>query len=247
VKATVANGVNVSEADILSIAINPNDANNIFFGTRNNGILKTTDGGETLTQTNFISEKVYGLAIDHVDGRIIYASGVWQKRGKIWKTLDGGETWSEIYTAASEGPIIISMTIDKKNRNVLYISTSDNQVLKSLDAGASWKNIFNASAPVLQIALDKANANLVYFDVMNLGIFSSHEGGAKAKNISEQLSKATKNGNDIKVIETDPSIANLVYAAGGLGLARSFSGGKKMGENVGIGRFAKFSGNYFGH
>jgi len=215
----------IADADILSISINPYDSNNVLFGTKDDGIIKTVDGGETLSKTKFVSEKVYGLAFDPMDGRIIYASGVWQKRGKIWKSTDSGENWTEIFTAVTEGPLVINLNIDKKNPNIIYVSTSDNQVLKSIDAGQSWKNIFQAPSPVVQIALDSSNSNLIYFNVQNNGIYRSREGGMNAESISKEVSKISNNNNKFNLVETDPNNSNWVYAVGSVGILRSKDGG----------------------
>ncbi len=229
VKNKTANKVSsaIADADILSIAVNPFDSNNVLFGTKSNGIIKTIDGGETLDVTNFISEKVYGLVFDPQDGRIVYASGVWQKRGKIWKTTDGGENWAEIFTAASEGPLVINLNIDKKNSSVIYASTSDNQVLKSVDAGHSWKNIFQSPVPVLQVVLDSRNSNLVYFNLQKQGIYRSREGGINAEDITKEISKTSGNNNDFNLVESDTNNTGWLYAVGSTGILRS----KDTGNN----------------
>jgi photosystem II stability/assembly factor-like uncharacterized protein len=217
----------IANLDILSIAINPYDSNNVFFGARTGGIIKTNDGGETLLQTNFISEKVYGLALSPYDGRVLYASGVWQKRGKIFKSPDGGENWSEIYTTASEGPLVISLTIDKVVPNIIYATTSDSQVLKSVDAGGSWKNIFSAPSPVVQVAIDSENNNLVYFNTQSSGIFRSRAAGLNPENITKQISGTAFGNSNFKFIETDPTRSGWVYATGQVGILRSKDGGNR--------------------
>lgn len=225
-KTADENKSSIADADILNIAINPYDSNDVLFGTRNSGIIRTKDGGETLETTNFISEKVYGLVFDPIDGRIFYASGAWQKRGKIFKTTDGGEKWTEIFTAASEGPLIISMAIDRNNPTVLYASVSDNQIIKSTDAGISWKNIFQAPAPVLQISVDRFDSNLVYFNVQGSGVYRSREGGANAISLYDKTSKVAAGNTEIKFITTDPSNAQWIYAVGGIGIVRSKNEGE---------------------
>jgi photosystem II stability/assembly factor-like uncharacterized protein len=226
-KTTSSSKASIADANILSIAINPFDSQNVLFGTKDDGIIRTIDGGETLESTKFISEKVYGLAFDPSDGRIIYASGVWQERGKIWKSTDGGENWTEIFTAASDGPLVISLVIDKKNPKIIYVSTSDSQVLKSLDGGASWKNIFQAHSPVLQIAIDSANSNLIYFNLQKNGIYRSREGGLKSENIAEGIAKVSGGRNEFNFIKTDPNNGNWVYAVGNAGILKSKDGGNK--------------------
>lgn len=218
--------VDISGVDILSLVINPYDANTAYAGARGAGILKTEDGGRNWQYLPFQSEKVYGLDTDPIDGKIIYASGVWQKRGKIFKSPDGGKTWQEIYTSPSAGPLIIALQVDKKNPGNIYASTSDNQVIKTTDGGGSWKNIFAASGPVTKIAIDKFNNNLIYFAVRGKGVFRSADGGKNIEDASKTISNLTFSNQDINVLEADPQNASWVYAAGGVGILRSKDTGK---------------------
>ncbi len=222
--------VDTSGADILSLIVNPYDANTAYAGARGAGILKTEDGGQDWQYLPFQSEKVYGLDMDPIDSKIIYASGVWQKRGKIFKSLDGGKTWEEIYTSPSAGPLIIALQIDKKNPGNVYASTSDNQVMKTTDGGGSWKNIFAAPGPVIRIAIDKFNGNLIYFATLGRGIFRSADGGKNFEDISKNISRLILGNQDINALETDPQNANWVYAAGGVGILKSKDAGKTWGK-----------------
>jgi photosystem II stability/assembly factor-like uncharacterized protein len=173
----------------------------------------------------FQSQKVFGLDFDPLDGKIIYASGVWQGRGKIFKSFDSGAKWEEIYTAPADGPLVISLKVDKKNGNIVYVSTSDNQVLKSLDGGKSWKNIFVAPNPVLKVAIDRANSDLVYVLTQGRGVFRSRNGGQDFEEISRQFFQAFKGVQDVSVLETDPTSGNAVYLAGAAGIMRSKDAG----------------------
>lgn len=213
--------LNLQSIDVLSIAVNPFDGKNIFLGLRSGGILKSEDGGNTWDHLNYQSEKVYGLAIDHADGRILYASGVWQKRGKIFKSYDLGRNWEEIYTAPSAGPLVIALMMDKRNAKVLYAATSDNQVIKTEDGGQTWKNIFTAPAPVVQVAIDSGNSNLIYYNVLNRGIFRSKNGGENAEEINKNFSEVPSGNQNIGTIEVDPVNSGWLYAAGAMGIIRS--------------------------
>jgi len=221
-----AQRIDTSSVDILSLAVNPYDANTAYAGARGAGILKTEDGGQNWQYLPFQSEKVYGLDIDPLDSKIIYASGVWQKRGKIFKSLDGGKTWGEIYTSPSAGPLIIALQVDRRNSNIVYVATSDNQVMETTDGGGSWKNIFVAPGPVTKIAIDKVNSSLIYLATPGRGIFKSADGGKKFEDISKDFSRLLLGSQEINVLETDPQNINWVYAAGGVGILRSRDAGK---------------------
>lgn len=221
-----AKSADISNVDIISLAINPYDANIAYAGARGAGILKTEDGGQSWAYLEFQSEKIYGLDIDPIDAKIIYASGVWQKRGKIFKSSDSGKTWKEIYTSPAVGPIIISLVIDKNNSNIVYAATSDNQVIKTVDGGGSWKNIFEAPGPIIRVALGKATGSLMYMLTLSGEIFKSTDGGKNFENISKNMSNIGGNSQDISILETDPVQANTVYVAGGVGMLRSRDAGK---------------------
>jgi len=218
--------VDISSVDVLSAAINPFDAKNAYVGLRGQGILKTDDGGQNWDYLNFQSQKVYGLDIDPTDRRIMYASGVWQERGKIFKSTDAGANWTEIYTAASNGPLVISLVIDKKNPSIIYATTSDNQVIKTNDKGTSWKNILTADSPVLEIAIDKSDGNLIYAVTQRGIVFRSKDGGKTFEDLSRQKSEDSQIIKDVAVIETDPNNGGWLYAAGKDGMFRSKDAGK---------------------
>lgn len=221
-----AESIDTSGVDVLSIVVNPYDANTAYVGARGAGILKTEDGGRNWQYLPFQSGKVYGLDMDPVDSKIIYASGVWQRRGKIFKSLDGGKTWAEIYTSPSAGPLIIALKIDKRNPDNIYAATSDNQVIKTTDGGGSWKNIFAAPGPVTRIAIDNLNSNLIYFATLERGVFKSTDGGKKFEDISKDISRLILGNQNINALEIDPHNTNWVYMAGGVGILRSRDAGK---------------------
>lgn len=223
-------GVNTKDINAISLAVNPYDGNNVFVGLLSGGILETVDGGDTWKFINFQSEKVYGLVLDPSNGKTLYASGVWQGRGKMFKTENDGQDWKEIYTAPAVGPYVISLTIDKRNPQVIYASTSDNEVIKSSDGGASWKNIAKAQAQVYKISIDSADSNLVYFVTSSGSISRSRDAGGAFEEITGKVEGTTEGfygGRSFDVLETDPTNPNWVYLAGQSGIIVS----KDAGEN----------------
>lgn len=215
------NKVDLAGVDVLTVAINPASATTVFFGTLKNGILKTTDGGETIATTNFISEKVYGLEFDPKEGRTVYASGVWEGRGKIFKSLNLGDTWDEIYTAPSNGPLVVSLTIDRTNSEIVYVTTSDNQIIKSTDAGRTWKNIYTAQNPALKVVVDNFSGNSLYAVLQGGGVLRSRDGGQNWEEIANKIGEASGGNQDFGLAVQDPLRSGTVLVAGGAGLYRS--------------------------
>lgn len=224
----------VTDLDVLQIAINPQDPSTIYAGLRSGGMIKTTDGGEHWDFTNFTSDKVYGLVIDPKAPQTVYVSGVYQSRGKIFKTTDAGANWKEVYTKAANGPLIISLVINQKNSNVLYATTSDNEVIKSSDGGNSWQNIYEANAPVLGLAIDRSDDNLIYFLAQAGGFFKSTDGGKTVAAVTVTTSDKNFVNENFAVIKTDPTNANWVYLAGLGGIVRSRDAGKTWEKVVAL-------------
>ncbi len=224
--------INFQDLDVLSLATNSNDEDNVYVGLKKGGILETDNGGETWQSLNFQSTKVYGLALNPINGKTLYASGVWQKTGKIFKTDDGGKKWKEIYTSPSAGPLVISITIDKKNPRIIYATTSDNEAIKSLDEGETWKNIYQAKSPILKIKVDAINDQLIYFITDRGSLFRSYDAGKSFKNITKQINKIFTNftNNRFNILVVSASQAKHLYIAGHGGILVSSDAGESWSK-----------------
>mgnify|MGYP001946421202 CR=1 FL=1 len=95
---------------VFSLAVDPNHPETVFAATQG-GLCKSVDGGEhwqLLPETGPKALGIFGkkkmsirsVAVDPSDGNIVYAAS---PLGKVFKSLDGGQSWDEVYKAASGG------------------------------------------------------------------------------------------------------------------------------------------------
>jgi photosystem II stability/assembly factor-like uncharacterized protein len=217
----------LTDINPLNLVFDPQDQNVAYVGLRSGGIMKTTNRGDNWEFLTFKTDKVYGLAINQTDPKTIYASTVVKNRGKIFKNSNFGanDAWTEIYTAATNGPLTIQLVIDKKNPNTIYVATSDNQVIKSVDGGVSWRNIFEAPSPVVKISLDVKDSRLVYLLTKSGEVFFSSNGGDKFESLTKKITATGLFGSGFNVIETDPTHGKWIYLAGKTGIIRSKDAG----------------------
>lgn len=105
--------------NIGKVLIDPNNAQNIFVGAMgplfrndaNRGVYRSQDGGDTWTQSLFVSDStgVVDMAIHPSNGQIIYAAA-WQRVRRpqyrsyggitsgLYRSIDGGDSWTELTT-----------------------------------------------------------------------------------------------------------------------------------------------------
>lgn len=128
---------------IARIVIDPKDPNNVYvavlghlFGpNRERGVYRTTDGGKTWTNTNFIDEDTgfTDLVMDPSDSKTLYAASYQRRRTSwgfngggpgsgIWKTTDAGKSWKKLAgNGLPEGLLgRIGIDVSRSNPNVLY-------------------------------------------------------------------------------------------------------------------------------
>ena len=219
----------IESADILSIAMSPADENLALFGTVDNGIIRTSDKGQNFEfLTNFKAEKVYGLELDPRDPRIIYASGVWQKRGKIYKSQDSGETWKEIYTEPADGPLIVSMVLSGTSGDILYVGNSDGAVFRSLNQGATWSRIFSSDYPITKIIVGKKNAGQIFLISDSGQVFRGDGSRGGFSDITSNIKKTiTADGG---IFAGDFDSRGTLYLGGKIGLIKSSDGGNSWSD-----------------
>ena len=106
----------------------------LFSDNEERGVFKTTDGGQTWKKVLFINEKVgvIDLAINRNDPDVLYAAAYDKRRfpwhfeaggpgSGIYKTTDGGRTWTQLKKGLPKGKIgRIGLDIYRKNPDILY-------------------------------------------------------------------------------------------------------------------------------
>ncbi|SFN45613.1 Uncharacterized protein SAMN04487989_101539 [Bizionia echini] len=173
---------------------------NIYKPTEERGVYKSIDGGKTWKKTLFANANsgVVDLIIDPTNPRIIYAS-TWRVQrtpyslssggngSALWKSVDRGETWTEI--SSNKGfPTdtlgIIGVTVSPVNNQRIWAMVENKEkggLYRSDDGGVSWKNV-NSERNLRQRAwyytrvyADTENVNTVY--VLNVNYHKSTDGG----------------------------------------------------------------------
>ncbi|MBI3290429.1 hypothetical protein HYZ78_03475, partial [Candidatus Microgenomates bacterium] len=191
----------------------------VFFQgvTRGKSLLKSTDGGGAI--------HLHGLAVDPKNDKIIFAGSISDSRSPvnfplqgahIFKSEDGGNSWKEMDEGFDhdEDTAIHDITIDPKNTNIIYVSTTRHEsekgigVYKSVDGGRTWTSSNGGlsgdnSLSVNALAINPQNTNELVIATFG-GLYRSDDGGASWKKT------ASASSFDVEYVIDDP---NTVYAS----------------------------------
>ena len=181
---------------ISRVRIDPNNPDIVFVGAlghvfgpnKERGVYRTTDGGKTWKNILFRNDStgVADMIMDPSNSKIMYVT-FWQAGRKPWllvsggagsgifKTTDGGDTWTEITRAKGLpqtgllGAIGITVSPAKPSRLWAILEHEANGgVYRSDDAGATWtfmsgdRNLRQRSWYYSKLYADPKDTNVVY-------------------------------------------------------------------------------------
>jgi photosystem II stability/assembly factor-like uncharacterized protein len=184
------------------------------------GLYKTTDGGQNWQLIKFISNKAgfIDVAMDPKNPETLYAAS-WERLrtpyslksggpgSALWKTTDGGKTWTEIkgsgFPEGTKGRI--GLAIAASNPDYVYAmveaaepskdgsykpdrAPKGNGLYRSTDAGKTWTRMNPANTRPFyysQVRVDPKNPERVYFS--STQILVSDDGGKTARPAAQSV------------------------------------------------------------
>lgn len=185
----------------------------IFFSTL---LIKAQDGMGIWTTTTTAVGPVYAMVIDPSNTNVMYTGS---STLGVYKTTDGGGTWTAANTGLSN-IAVIAMAISTSNPQVVYAGTNpgaNDGVYKTTDGGGSWTRfvtgIQETARGIQAIVVDPTNSDVAYIAVFDgltdspVGLYKTTDGGNNW-NPSVNGIGAIKNFLSLAI---DPSNPNNVY------------------------------------
>ncbi len=235
---------------VTDIVVDPRDADRVYvaaighaFGPNpDRGVFRSVDGGKHWTKVLFVDDSTGAndLAIDPSNPRILYASMYkFQRtpyamiagggRSGLWKSTDGGDTWTELTRAPGipRSPLgKIGLDVSRADPRRVYASIeapdSTGGFFRSDDAGASWQRMNDDPRMWVRnwyysaVTADPKDENTVY--VMNLTILKSIDGGKTFHEMDVQH-------GDTHILWIDPQDPRRMILGDDGGATVSFDGG----------------------
>ena len=144
-----ASGVKPAAAgSITALSASPRDVNVLWAGTDDGQIQVTTDGGAKWSNVTPAAIKpwtrIFNIEAGHFDTQTAYAAAntmrIDDMNPHLWRTRDGGKTWTEINHGIAPGAVTNTIREDPRKPGLLYAGT-DTQVWVSFDDGDNWQSL----------------------------------------------------------------------------------------------------------
>ncbi|MEP6992068.1 MAG: glycoside hydrolase, partial [bacterium] len=136
------------QGTITAFSPSPRSTSVLWAGTDDGNIQVTTNGGATWSNVTPAAIKpwsrIFNIDAGHFDAGTAYAAAntmrVDDYNPHLWRTHDGGRSWTEINTGISAGQPTSSIREDPRVKGLLYAAT-ETQVWVSFDDGDHWQSL----------------------------------------------------------------------------------------------------------
>jgi photosystem II stability/assembly factor-like uncharacterized protein len=218
---------------------------NLWAASAERGVYRTRDGGQSWDKVLFVDDftGVVDMVMDPSNPSVLYAA-TYQRLRRAWgfdgggpgsglyKTTDGGESWSELTDGIPSGDKgRIGIAISASNPRVLnaLIEHADDDLqgtYRSEDAGATWERVNELNGRPMyysEIFIDPNDENLVY--TLATSSNKSHDGGRTFTEFAVRPVYDVGVHADQHALWIDPSDPNHFYLGGDAGLHETYDGG----------------------
>lgn len=228
----------------------------LFSYNSERGVFRTRDGGANWQKVLYLTDSTGAsdLCINQADPRIIYAA-MWErtrrpqyqsyggKTSGLWRTSDGGDTWSELLNGLPKGDVgRIGIDISDTNPLVLYATYTDstgylNGIYKTIDGGDNWSRTADLGENssywwwFSEIDVDPINPNIAY--VSGFNAYKTTNGGTTWK---QTFNNAHVDMHGVFVHPKDNALS-LLCSDGGLFISRAGGNTPFHIENLPITQF----------
>lgn len=170
---------NLSNIDVWSLAISPDDSNVFYWGSNEGRIYKSLDAGSTWTLVNQSSllgnssyHKVNKILIHPTTTNVMYAT---VENYGIFRSEDSGQNWSRIHSDCTNG-----FDVEFKPGDTTVVYATGNSFFKSIDNGITFEIMGNPDLSIENSTwsqdIIQGNSEWIYSDENQNGSVTPYAG-----------------------------------------------------------------------
>jgi len=172
--------------NIVTIVLDPQDNRTLYLGTEGEGMLVSYNGGESWFQPERMNRgTINAIAVDPKSKCTIYVGA----ENKIYKSIDCGRFWTNIYFDSRLDKLITNIAIDNSNPAIVYAGISSGDLIKSDNAGGTWNTIKRFEDKIVKIIIDKFDSKNVYIATQGRGIYKTTDRGSTWVDLNRDLNQ----------------------------------------------------------
>ncbi len=229
---------------IADVAVDPRDRSVWYVATASSNVWKTENRGTTWTPVfdRYPSYSTGAIAIDPANSNVVWL-GTGENTSQrsvgwgdgVYKSLDGGRTWTRMGLAASEH--VGKILIDPRDSDVVYVAAmgglwapgGDRGLFKTTDGGATWTPVLRISEDtgIADVHLDPRDPDVLYAVAYQRrrhvgvlvaggpesGVRKSTDGGATWRDITRGLPEGDLGRIALAVSPVNPDVVYALAAA----------------------------------
>ncbi len=219
----------IEHSDVLSIAIDSSNNKVIYIGTAKNDFFVSTNGAESWTKGVTHLTDIRNIVINPFNTQTIYMSGMYEGRGSVLRSMDGGHEWKRVYVEPQDGTNITALVVSPVNGDMIYIGTSGGTIARTTNTGESWENLYHAKKSVNKLLIDAGDINTLYALIDGYDIVKSRNNGITFESIRDmKRDNKTEKFYDgtLYSMTVSPSVPGVVIVGTDKGVFRSVDYGK---------------------
>ncbi|MFI5228134.1 MAG: WD40/YVTN/BNR-like repeat-containing protein, partial [Gemmatimonadales bacterium] len=223
---------------------NPSRPNEFWMGTPGGGVFKSINAGQSWAP---VTDKYFGgtigaIAVAPSAPDVVYVGGgEYPIRGNVshgdgvWKTTDGGKSWS--FMGLGDTQQIADIVVNPTNPDLVYVGAlghvwapnAERGVFRSKDGGKTWEKILfrNDSTGVVDLIMDPNDPNVLYAGLWQAGrtpwLLSSGGTGSG-------MFKSTDGGDHWTEITRNPGLPSGIW--GNIGITVSAANSNRVWANI---------------
>jgi len=210
-------GWNPGIGRVTAFSIDAADENHIIVGANTGGVWRTLDGGQSWVPLNdyFSNMHVFSTAM-HPSNSSTYYFG--SNGGRIYKSTNQGETWTQIGSAGSS--LVNKILIHPNSPDIMFATSENSGIYRSSDGGENWvKKTSDNRGYDIQFAPN--DASTVY--ISGSGVHKSTNHGLSFTTISgfdigpKMIGISSDDPDRIYILEADANIFGALYKSDNAG------------------------------
>jgi len=211
---------------VENVIVDPNNPETLYSALGPPGDYALSKSANAGSSWSALALGATALTIDASTPSAVYAGGFGDDSTGVYKSTDGGQTWSFRALVVMDAHPINHVAVDPKNPSVVYASAfccgpfvpGVDGLYRSTDAANTWAQILEYAA-LGSIAFDPVTPSTLYIVVVNgdepVGLLKSTDGGINWTKITVAGAMYPQ------IVATDPSDSGTLYVSATNGLFKS--------------------------